>query len=69
MNNVERAALCFKEGFSCAQTVFSTYGPQFGLDREMALKVAGAFGGGMAHMGRTCGAVTRVNDMPRTGGL
>jgi C_GCAxxG_C_C family probable redox protein len=24
----------------------------------MALKVAGAFGGGMGHLGRTCGAVT-----------
>lgn len=29
-----------------------------GLDRERALKVAGAFGGGMARMGETCGAVT-----------
>jgi len=29
-----------------------------GLDRELALRVAGAFGGGMARMGETCGAVT-----------
>jgi len=29
-----------------------------GLDRELALEVAGAFGGGMARMGETCGAVT-----------
>jgi C_GCAxxG_C_C family probable redox protein len=29
-----------------------------GLDREHALRVAGAFGGGMARMGETCGAVT-----------
>jgi C_GCAxxG_C_C family probable redox protein len=29
-----------------------------GLDREQALKVAGAFGGGMARMGETCGVVT-----------
>jgi C_GCAxxG_C_C family probable redox protein len=29
-----------------------------GLDRERALRVAGAFGGGMARMGETCGAVT-----------
>jgi len=26
--------------------------------QEMALKVSGAFGGGMGHMGETCGAVT-----------
>jgi C_GCAxxG_C_C family probable redox protein len=29
-----------------------------GLGRERTLRVAGAFGGGMARMGETCGAVT-----------
>jgi C_GCAxxG_C_C family probable redox protein len=58
MSKVEQAVSCFEEGFSCAQAVLSTYGSQSGLDREMALRVAGAFGGGMARMGRTCGAVT-----------
>jgi C_GCAxxG_C_C family probable redox protein len=29
-----------------------------GLDREQALRIAGAFGGGMARMGETCGVVT-----------
>jgi C_GCAxxG_C_C family probable redox protein len=38
--------------------VLAAYAPQFGLDRETALKVAGAFGGGMGRMGETCGAVT-----------
>ena len=28
------------------------------MGREMALKVSGAFGGGMGHLGETCGAVT-----------
>jgi C_GCAxxG_C_C family probable redox protein len=58
MNRVERAVSCFKEGFSCSQAILSTYGEQFGLNREMALKVSGAFGGGMGRMGKTCGAVT-----------
>lgn len=58
MDRIERAVSCFQEGFSCAQAVLSAYGPQLGLDREMALRVAGAFGGGMGHLGRTCGAVT-----------
>ena len=57
MNKAESAVSCFKEGFSCAQAIVSTYGAQFGLDREMALKVAGAFGGGMGRMGETCGVV------------
>ena len=58
MNQVERAVTCFQEGFSCAQSVLTAYGPQLGLDRERCLKVAGAFGAGMGRMGQTCGAVT-----------
>ena len=58
MNRVERAVSCFKEGFSCSQAILSSYGEQFGLNREIALKVSGTFGGGMARMGETCGAVT-----------
>ncbi len=53
MNNVEHAVSVFKEGFSCSQAVLSTYGAQFGLDRETALRVAGALGGGMGRMGKT----------------
>ncbi len=58
MNRVELAVSCFKEGFSCSQAIFSTYATQLGINREIALKIAGAFGGGMGHMGETCGAVT-----------
>ena len=58
MNRGERAASHFEEGFSCSQSVLSAYGPDLGLDRETALKVATGFGGGMGHMGETCGAVT-----------
>jgi len=55
--DVERTVACFKDGLNCTQAVLSTYGPHYGLDREQALKVAGAFGSGMG-MGETCGAVT-----------
>ncbi len=58
MSKVELAVSCFEEGFACSQALLSTYSPQFGLDRETALKVAGAFGGGMGRMGEICGAVT-----------
>ena len=58
MSKVKSAVSCFKEGFSCSQALLSTYGTDFGLDRETALKVAGAFGGGMGRMGEVCGAVT-----------
>jgi C_GCAxxG_C_C family probable redox protein len=55
---IEGAAALFAEGFSCSQSVLCGYAPQFGLDRELALRVSSAFGGGMARMGETCGAVT-----------
>lgn len=55
--HVDQCVDCFKKGINCTQAVVSAYGPQFGLDREAALKVAAAFGSGMG-MGETCGAVT-----------
>jgi len=58
MKNVDKAVSCFKEGFSCSQAVLSTYAEQLGLDKNNALKVSGTFGGGMAGMAETCGAVT-----------
>ena len=58
MSKVENALSCFEAGFSCSQSMLAAYGPQLGLDHETALKVAGAFGGGMGCMGQTCGAVT-----------
>jgi len=58
MNRVDLAVSCFNEGFVCSQALLSTYAPLFGLDRETALKIADPFGGGMARMGETCGAVT-----------
>jgi C_GCAxxG_C_C family probable redox protein len=38
--------------------VLSSFGEDLGLGGELSLRVAGAFGGGMARMGETCGAVT-----------
>lgn len=58
MSRVELAVSCYNGGFVCSQAILSTYGPLYGLERENALKIADAFGGGMARMGETCGAVT-----------
>jgi C_GCAxxG_C_C family probable redox protein len=43
---------------NCAQSVISVFAEQFGMDLDVALRVAMAFGGGMGRGGRTCGAVT-----------
>jgi C_GCAxxG_C_C family probable redox protein len=52
------AASTFQEGFSCSQAIFTAFSGDLGLDRPLALKISQAMGGGMGHLGQTCGAVT-----------
>jgi C_GCAxxG_C_C family probable redox protein len=58
VNNGDRAVRVLKEGYNCAQSVFSTFAPGLGLEERTAAKIASAFGGGMARRGGACGAVT-----------
>jgi C_GCAxxG_C_C family probable redox protein len=58
MTKKERAAATFQEGFSCSQAVFTAFCEDYGLNRDLGLKISQAFGGGMAHLGEACGAVT-----------
>ena len=57
-NPIQTAQDRFAKGFNCSQAVFSAYATQFGIDDETALKLASSFGGGIAHQGNVCGAVT-----------
>jgi len=56
-SEVDACVELFRTGINCTQAVLSTYGPRFGINREQALKLGGAFGSGMG-CGETCGAVT-----------
>lgn len=58
MSKAKEAKKRFEKGFSCAPAVFSTYSEQSGLGKEVALRIACGFGGGIGRTGRTCGAVT-----------
>ncbi len=58
MSNIEKAVEKFKGGLNCSQAIVATYGSALGLDEETAVKVAAAFGGGMGHTGKMCGAIT-----------
>ena len=58
MSKAKEAGSQFEKGYSCAPSVLSAYSEQFGLEKELALKVACGFGGGIGRTGRTCGAVT-----------
>ncbi|HEY8908727.1 MAG TPA: C-GCAxxG-C-C family protein [Desulfosporosinus sp.] len=57
MKKSDVAVECLTSGYNCAQAVFSTYCSELGLEPEVALRIAGGFGGGMG-IGETCGAVT-----------
>lgn len=58
MNKVQEAVESFGKLHNCCQAVFSTYCEQFGLEKELALKIACGFAAGMGRQGETCGAVT-----------
>jgi C_GCAxxG_C_C family probable redox protein len=58
MTRSDDAVECFNRSYSCSQSVLSAYSGEFGMDKEQAYRVAGAFGAGMGRMCETCGAVT-----------
>ena len=58
MNRKDRALGLFKEGFSCSQAVAPVFAEDHGLPVATALRLAQGFGGGMARLAETCGAVT-----------
>jgi C_GCAxxG_C_C family probable redox protein len=58
MSIAENAVKTFGKGFNCSQGVLSAFSDELGMDAALAYRVASAFGGGMARMGGTCGAVT-----------
>lgn len=54
----QAAVTRFKQGFSCSQAVLSAFSDIFDLDVDLALKISQPFGGGIAHRGEICGAVS-----------
>ncbi len=43
---------------NCAQAVLTTFSEEFGMSKDLAMKIARAFGGGMEQSKGACGAVT-----------
>ena len=56
MKKSEQTSFVFRN-FNCAQTIFSLFAPDLGLESKAALRIASGFGSGM-NSGETCGAVT-----------
>lgn len=53
---VQRAKELFHQGFNCSQSVVAACADIYGMDEQMALRVAASFGGGIGRMRQTCGA-------------
>lgn len=58
MTRSETAKQYFSQSFNCCQSVIATFGPDFGLNKDLCLKIGAGFGAGMGYKGKTCGAVT-----------
>jgi C_GCAxxG_C_C family probable redox protein len=58
MNRSDQAVSFFNQGFNCAQSVFSAFSEEFGVNREKARMIASGFGGGFGRLQKTCGALT-----------
>ena len=55
---IQLAALYFEHRYSCSQSLLCAFSGPLGLNKEIAIKIASPFGGGIARQGETCGAVT-----------
>lgn len=52
-----KAQSLFRMGYNCSQAVFAACADLYGLnDKELALRISSAFGGGIGRMRKTCGA-------------
>lgn len=59
-SRVDIAEKLFREGYNCSQSVFGTYGDLYGLERDMVMRLAASFGGGMGRMREVCGTLSGV---------
>ena len=55
---VDRAVDYFMQGYGCCQSVVAAFADLYGMDHELALRVAAGFGGGVGRLRMMCGAVS-----------
>ena len=54
----ERAIELFYQGYNCSQAVFGAYAERYGIEKDIAMRLAASFGGGMGRMREVCGALS-----------
>ena len=55
---IDVASELFASGFNCAQSVVAAFADLYGVDRDLALRMAAPFGGGIGRMREICGLRT-----------
>ncbi len=58
MDRVQRAVSLFENGLNCSQAILTAFGEPYGMGSADAVRIGRPWGGGISHMGLTCGAVT-----------
>lgn len=59
-SRIDEALSVFCEGYNCCQAVFATYADIFGIEKELALKLASPMGAGIGRMREVCGTVSAM---------
>ncbi|HNW99671.1 MAG TPA: C-GCAxxG-C-C family protein [Bacteroidales bacterium] len=57
MTTKDKAIKYFNADYNCAQSVLITYCENFGINKDIAASLSSGFGGGIARMQETCGAI------------
>lgn len=58
MNHETKALSFFSSGHNCAQSVFASFVPAYGIEETLALQLSVGLGAGMGRLQKTCGALT-----------
>ena len=59
-DRIQKSVELFMQGYGCCQSVVCAFSDLYGLDEEMAFRVAAGFGGGVGRMRMMCGTVSAL---------
>ena len=57
-DRIQLAVENFMQGYGCCQSVVAAFADLYGMDKQLALRVAAGFGGGVGRLRMMCGAVS-----------
>ena len=57
---IQKSVEFFMQGYGCCQSVVCAFADIYGLDNEMALRIAAGFGGGVGRMRMMCGTCSAL---------